>query len=79
MIVLLNLYMMYAKDFCRTQGFHIEGTSKTLGGNLVKHWNMLVEMCETEYCIMSSDDDVYSPTFLEEINNLTEKYPDVCL
>ena len=49
------------------------------GGNLVKHWNMLVEMCETDYCIMSSDDDVYSPTFLEEINNLTEKYPDVCL
>ncbi len=53
--------------------------AKHWGGNLVKHWNMLVEMCETDYCIMSSDDDVYSPTFLEEINNLTEKYPDVCL
>ena len=36
MIVLLNLYMMYAKDFCRTQGFHIDVTSKTLGGQFGK-------------------------------------------
>lgn len=47
--------------------------------SLVSHWKLLVDMCETEFFIMASDDDVYAPNFLEEINKLTEKYPKVDL
>ena len=47
--------------------------------NLVAHWNMLVGLCDTEYLIMASDDDVYEPTFLEEIDKLVTKYPQVDL
>lgn len=47
------------------------------GKSLVSHWNYLVELCETEYLIMASDDDVYEPTFLEEIDKLVQKYPNV--
>jgi len=47
--------------------------------SLVSHWNLLVDMCDTEFLIMASDDDVYAPTFLEEINNLTIKYPHIDL
>ena len=43
--------------------------------SLVSHWNLLVDLCDTDYLIMASDDDIYEPTFLEEINALVEKYP----
>lgn len=53
---------------------------KNIGGkNLVSHWNMLLDLCDTEYFILASDDDVYLPCFLEEINKLIEKYPTVDL
>lgn len=42
--------------------------------SLVAHWNLLVDMCDTEFLILASDDDVYEPTFLEEIDRLTVKY-----
>jgi len=47
--------------------------------SLVSHWNFLVDMCDTEFLIMASDDDVYEPQFLEEIDKLTVKYPEVDL
>jgi glycosyltransferase involved in cell wall biosynthesis len=47
--------------------------------DLVAHWNMLVNMCDTEFLIMASDDDVYEPEFLEEIDKLVQKYPNVDL
>ena len=47
--------------------------------SIVAHWNLLIEMCDTEYLIMASDDDMYEPTFLEEIDKLTIKYPQVAL
>jgi len=47
--------------------------------SLVFHWNLLVDMCDTEFLIMASDDDVYDPHFLEEIDRLTVKYPEVDL
>ena len=47
--------------------------------SLVAHWNLLVSMCDTEFLIMASDDDVYEPQFLEEIDKLTVKYPAVDL
>lgn len=49
---------------------------KNLGKtDLVKHWNMLLEMCETEFVILASDDDVYAPSFLESIDKMIEKHP----
>ena len=47
--------------------------------SLVSHWNLLVDMCDTEFLILASDDDVYEPQFLEEIDKLTVKYPKVDL
>ena len=47
--------------------------------SLVSHWNLLVDMCDTEYFILASDDDVYEPTFLEEVDKLAKKFPEVYL
>lgn len=47
--------------------------------SLVSHWNLLVDMCDTEFFIMASDDDVYMPDFLEEADVLLRKYPKVNL
>lgn len=47
--------------------------------NLVDHWNLLLSLCETEYLIMASDDDVYAPGFLEEVDKLVNKYPEADL
>ena len=49
------------------------------GGNLVVHWNLLVGLCETEYFMMAGDDDIYMPTFLEEVDKLQAKYPEAGL
>ena len=52
-------------------------TERNLGGrNLVSHWNLLLDLCDTEYFIMASDDDVYDRKFLEEIDRLTIQFPD---
>lgn len=58
--------------------FSYRRNKENIGGkSLASHWNLLVDMCETEYLIMASDDDVYEPCFLEEIDALTKKYPGV--
>ena len=58
--------------------FSYRRNEQNIGGkNLVKHWNMLVNMCETEYLIMASDDDLYYKNYVEEIDRLTTKYPKV--
>ena len=51
-----------------------------LGGkSLVSHWNLLVDLCDTEFFIMASDDDMYEPDYLEEIDKLTVRYPEINL
>lgn len=51
---------------------------KNIGGeNLVDHWNLLVDQCDSEYLIMASDDDMYTPRFLEIVDDLSKKYPQV--
>ena len=47
--------------------------------NLVDHWNMLLKMTDAEFVIMASDDDVYHKDFLQTIDVLQNKYPDVDL
>lgn len=60
--------------------FAYRRNEENMGGkSLVSHWNLLVDMCDTEYLILASDDDVYEPTFLEEVDKLAVKYPVVDL
>ena len=47
--------------------------------SLVSHWNLLLDLCDTEYLIMASDDDIYEPNFLEEIDKLVCRYPEIDL
>lgn len=49
------------------------------GKSLVAHWNLLVNLCDTDYLIMASDDDIYDKHFLEEVDLLANKYPSVDL
>ena len=43
--------------------------------DLVKAWNAALEFAGGEYGILASDDDVYAPGFLEEIERLRAEYP----
>ncbi len=43
--------------------------------NLVEHWNLLLSLADSDYVILAPDDDLYAPTFLEEIDKLTRRYP----
>ena len=46
------------------------------GDDLVKQWNdYCLPKASGEWVVMASDDDVYAPTYLEEMVKLTEKYP----
>lgn len=44
---------------------------------LTEHWNMLLELANSEYIILSPDDDIYAPDFLKNIDILTQKYPEL--
>ena len=60
--------------------YHYRRNKTNIGGsNLVSHWNMLVDLCESDYCIMAGDDDVYDECFLERIDTLASVYPHVDL
>jgi len=51
--------------------------SENIGSaRLSEHWNMLLDRVSGDYVIVASDDDIYSPAFLERIDHLTEKYPE---
>ena len=70
--------------FNRTVGddprFTFRRNQENMGSrSLVSHWNLLVDMCDTDYLMMASDDDVYDVRFLEEMDKLVVKYPDVDL
>lgn len=58
--------------------FEYRRNEKNIGGtSLVAHWNQLVDLCDTEFLIMASDDDIYAPDFLKEIEGLSRKWSDV--
>lgn len=72
-----NLY-----DICRLHlsdsRFCYRKNKKNIGGkNLVAHWNLLLDLCDTDYFILASDDDVYDKQFLESIDALVKKYPQI--
>ncbi len=52
--------------------------SENIGAqNLVTHWNSLLQLAQSEYTILASDDDFYAPSFLSEVNALTLRYTNV--
>ena len=53
---------------------------KNLGGeNLVRQWNHSISFATGDYIVLAADDDLYKPTFCEEVIRLAEKYPAVDL
>ena len=47
------------------------------GKDLVAQWNYCASYAKGEYLILASDDDVYFPQYLEKMNVLVDKFPDV--
>lgn len=45
--------------------------------DLIKQWNHCITYAVGKYLILASDDDIYSPDYLMEMNSLVMKYPDV--
>lgn len=75
-----DLKSIYDKVCSDDSRFTYRRNEENMGSkSLVSHWNLLVNKCDTEYLIMASDDDVYAPHFLTEIDTLTQKYPKVDL
>lgn len=53
---------------------------QNLGGeNLVRQWNHSITFAKGDYIVLAADDDLYKPTFCEEIIRLAKKYPQVDL
>lgn len=51
---------------------------KNIGGkDLVAQWNHCLEYALGDYVILASDDDVYHPEYLEKMDVLVDKYPEV--
>lgn len=49
------------------------------GKDLVKQWNHCLEYAMGDYVVLAADDDLYLPTFCEEVIRLAENYPQVDL
>ena len=57
-----DLESIFEKTCGDDQRFSFRRNKENMGGkSLVSHWNLLVDMCETEYFIMSTDYNVYEP------------------
>ena len=46
---------------------------------LVRQWNHSISYAKGDYIVLAADDDIYRPTFCEEIIRLAGKYPQVDL
>ena len=49
------------------------------GGDLVRQWNHSLSFAAGDYVVLAADDDIYRPTFCEEVLRLADKYPQVDL
>lgn len=47
------------------------------GKDLVAQWNHSISYAKGEYLILASDDDIYDSRYLEKMDRLISKYPDV--
>ena len=51
---------------------------KNIGGQgLVKQWNYCISLCNSDYLILASDDDLYDIEYLSKLDELIDKYPEV--
>ena len=67
---------IYDKICAGDSRFSFRRNKENMGSkSLVAHWNLLVNMCDTEWLIMAGDDDVYEPSFLKDADKLLSKYP----
>lgn len=73
---LKSIVDLYSTD---SQIYYYRNEENIGGKNLIKCWNKLLSKANSEYIILASDDDVYDVHFLEEIDKLTIKYPNVDL
>lgn len=72
---IIDIYEAIVKNDSR---FKYRRNEENMGSkSLVSHWNLLVEQCQTDYLILSSDDDLYDAAFLYEVISLIRKYPEV--
>ena len=54
--------------------------AQNLGGkDLIAHWNNTITIAKGEYLILASDDDIYHHKYLEKMNQLVDRYPQVNL
>ncbi|TGX80310.1 glycosyltransferase [Palleniella muris] len=75
-----NIKEVFDKTVGDDSRFVYRRNEKNMGSkSLVSHWNLLVDMCDTEYLIMASDDDVYDIGFLHGVESMSEKYPEANL
>lgn len=73
-----NLKEIFDKVCSSDSRFTYRRNNVNMGSkSLVAHWNLLVDMCEADYFMMAGDDDIYHPTFLEEVDKLVRDYPEV--
>lgn len=56
---------------------YYKNTDNLGGKSLVKQWNYSISLTDSEYIILASDDDLYDPRYLESIDKLVERYPQV--
>lgn len=71
---------LICKPYLEDSRFTYRRNEKNMGSvSLVSHWNYLLDLCNSEYFILASDDDIYDKLFLEKIDELTNKYPEVNL
>jgi len=49
------------------------------GESLVRQWNRSISLASGEWIVLAGDDDVYEPTFAEEVLRLSGKYPEADL
>ena len=54
---------------------YFENPENKGGHDLVSFWNSFIPICEGEFIIFASDDDVYEASFLFEMRYLSDKYP----
>lgn len=47
------------------------------GSDLIAQWNLCLAHAKGEYVVLASDDDIYSPEYLENMDILIKKYPQV--
>ncbi len=57
---------------------HVRNAQNT-SPHFVSNWNKALEAAKGELFVLGSDDDLFEPTFLEEMVKLTHKYPSVDL